>query len=102
MGNQIPVASNCTPVTRSATVTASRSATGRTKWITFISNAKAASEQTMSAGAQPPPLPDDPNYNAYDPETKTSIPFKPDNCLKLFGYGNLKFSYYNSAESTWP
>jgi hypothetical protein len=68
----------------------------------FISAAKRASETTMCANPNSPfPRPDY-NQQVDDFEARLPISFLPDECLRVFGFGNLRFNQYNATDSTWP
>ena len=69
----------------------------------FVTAAKDASEDTMCASPiWPFPRPDFDHSKVEDLSTGNLIPFTPDDCLMIFGYGGLKLRDYNAQNSTWP
>jgi glycosyltransferase involved in cell wall biosynthesis len=69
----------------------------------FVTAAKQASADTMCPDPTPPmprrDFQDDYNKALVDSGTGGTINFTPDNCLMIFGYGNLKLKDYNDWNS---
>jgi hypothetical protein len=43
----------------------------------------------------------DDNQKVEDRESGTRIPFRPDDCLMIYGYGGLKRRDFNAWDSNW-
>jgi hypothetical protein len=68
----------------------------------FVRAAKQASLDTMcSSPIWPFPQPDPDHTLVPVPEFPGKIPFTPDDCLVVFGYGGLKLRDYNAEGDTW-